>query len=278
VVGAGYIAVELTGIFNALGSDTTLVIRHDIFLRNFDQLLRETLFTEMKAAGVKIVANNSVKEIALINGKKNVHLSDGTLLEGFDAVLVAVGRSPNVENLNLDIAGVKLNDQGYIVVDEYQVTSAENVYAVGDVCGVALLTPVAIAAGRKLSDGVFGGKTGSKLDYNNIPTVVFSHPPIGTVGLTEEEARKKHGDQVKTYKAVFTSMYYAMLQKKVKTGMKLVCVGKEEKVVGIHVIGQGADEMIQGFAVAVKMGATKADLDSTVAIHPTSGEELVTMR
>jgi len=148
----------------------------------------------------------------------------------------------------------------------------------GDVCGVAQLTPVAIAAGRKLSDRLFGGKLESKLDYNDIPTVIFSHPPIGTVGLTEEEARRRHGDEIKVYKATFTPMYYALTQKKVKTAMKIVCLGKEEKVLGIHVIGLGADEMIQGFSVAVKMGARKSDLDATVAIHPTNSEELVTMK
>jgi len=279
VVGAGYIAVELAGIFNALGSDTSLLIRQDMFLRTFEQLCRETLFSEMKSAGVNIVTNSLVKEIVLEkDGKKSVHLVNGKVLEGFDCVLVAIGRQPNVEGLNLDKIGVKLNAKGFIAVDEYQNTDVPNIYALGDACGQAELTPVAVAAGRKLSDRVFGGKEDSKLDYSNIPTVVFSHPPIGTVGMSEEEARAKHGDNVKVYKAVFTPMYHALTTRKVKTAMKLVCLGKEEKLLGIHVIGMGADEMIQGFSVVVKMGGTKSDLDNTVAIHPTSSEELVTMR
>jgi len=195
-----------------------------------------------------------------------------------DCILYAIGRTPNT-HINLEKVGVNLTSSGFIQVDEYQNTTSKNIYALGDVCGRALLTPVAIAAGRKLSDRLFGGHEGAHLDYNNIPTVVFSHPPIGTVGCTEHEARNKYGtENVKIYKTTFTNMYHAVTKRKTKTSMKLVCVGKEEKVVGIHVIGIGADEMIQGFAVAVKMGATKKDLDSTVAIHPTSSEELVTMR
>jgi len=232
----------------------------------------------MKNSGINIVTQSHLKEITVVNGQKNVRLSTGSILEGFDAVLIAIGRQPNVEAIGLETVSVKLNDAGYIAVDEFQNTSCPKIYALGDVCGVAQLTPVAIAAGRKLSDRIFGGNIESKLDYSNIPTVVFSHPPIGTVGITEEQARKQYPDEVKIYKATFTPMYYGLTQKKVKTAMKIVCVGKEEKVVGIHIIGLGSDEMIQGFAVAVKMGAKKADLDNTVAIHPTSSEELVTMR
>ncbi|XP_041315238.1 glutathione reductase, mitochondrial isoform X2 [Pyrgilauda ruficollis] len=175
--------------------------------------------------------------------------------------------------------GVRVDPKGHVLVDEYQNTTRKGIYAVGDVCGRALLTPVAIAAGRKLAHRLFEGKQDSRLDYENIPTVVFSHPPIGTVGLTEEEAVATHGkDNVKIYNTSFTPLYHAVTQRKVKCVMKLVCAGKEEKVVGLHMQGLGCDEMLQGFAVAIKMGATKADLDNTVAIHPTSAEELVTLR
>ncbi|KAM3672206.1 glutathione reductase, mitochondrial isoform 2-T2 [Ammospiza maritima maritima] len=175
--------------------------------------------------------------------------------------------------------GVRMDPKGHVVVDEYQNTTRRGIYAVGDVCGRALLTPVAIAAGRKLAHRLFEGRQDSRLDYENIPTVVFSHPPIGTVGLTEEEAMAIHGkDKVKIYNTSFTPLYHAVTQRKVKCVMKLVCTGKEEKVVGLHMQGLGCDEMLQGFAVAIKMGATKADLDNTVAIHPTSAEELVTLR
>ncbi|MEL7371053.1 MAG: FAD-dependent oxidoreductase, partial [Myxococcota bacterium] len=170
------------------------------------------------------------------------------------------------------------DDEGNIPVDAFQNTNVEGVYAVGDVTGKHQLTPVAIAAGRKLADRVFGGQSDAKLDYENIPTVVFSHPPIGTVGLTEDEAQKLYGDGVKSYSARFTNMYHALTTRKVPTAVKLVCVGSKERVVGAHVIGIGADEMMQGFAVAVRMGATKADLDRTVAIHPTAAEELVTLK
>jgi len=278
VVGAGYIAVELAGILHALGSDVTMIIRQDMFLRTFDQILRETLFDEMKKAGVKILGKQFVKQVQLVNDKKQVTLESGEVIDDVDVLLWAVGRAPHVD-LNLESVGVHVEsgENPHVKVDEYQNTNVPFIYSLGDVTGRVMLTPVAIAAGRKLSDRLFGGKPNSKLDYNNIATVVFSHPPIGTVGLTEEEARLKHQD-VKIYKTTFTNMFYSLSQIKPKTAMKLVCVGKEEKVVGIHVLGLGADEMIQGFGVAVKMGANKSDLDDTVAIHPTAAEELVTMK
>uniref|UniRef100_A0A8B9GNS9 Glutathione reductase n=1 Tax=Astyanax mexicanus TaxID=7994 RepID=A0A8B9GNS9_ASTMX len=200
-------------------------------------------------------------------------------IEGVDCLLWAIGREPNTAGLNLGQMGVDLDSKGHIVVDEFQNTTRKGIYAVGDVCGKALLTPVAIAAGRKLAHRLFEGKADSKVDYSNIPTVVFSHPPIGTVGLTEDEAIKSWGkSSVKTYTTSFTPMYHAITTRKTLCVMKLVCVGKEEKVVGLHMQGVGCDEMLQGFAVAIKMGATKADFDKTIAIHPTSSEELVTMR
>ncbi|CEG78880.1 Putative Glutathione-disulfide reductase [Rhizopus microsporus] len=198
-----------------------------------------------------------------------------------DTVLWAVGRVPNIKKLNLEAVDVKLTEKGHIAVDEYQNTSTPGIYALGDACGRAELTPVAIAAGRKLSDRLFGGEQfkESKLDYENIPTVVFSHPTAGTVGLTEEQARERYGDEnVKVYTSKFINMYFSMLEHKEPTAYKLVVTGPEEKVVGVHILGRGSDEILQGFGVAVRMGATKANFDACVAIHPTAAEELVTMR
>eukprot|EP01097_Dermamoeba_algensis_P009596 TRINITY_DN680_c0_g1_i2.p1 TRINITY_DN680_c0_g1~~TRINITY_DN680_c0_g1_i2.p1 ORF type:complete len:471 (+),score=109.40 TRINITY_DN680_c0_g1_i2:55-1413(+) len=277
VVGAGYIAVELAGIFTALKSDTSLFIRHERPLRTFDKMLQDQVYEEMVNSGTKFVTGVAVKALEKTDQGLFVKTSKDTTEGPFDTVLFAIGRLPNVE-IGLEAAGVKLNDHGFIAVDKFQNTNVPNVYALGDVCGKALLTPVAIAAGRRLSDRLFGNKPEAHLDYDNIPTVVFSHPTIGTVGLTEDEAVHKYGkDKIKVYKSVFTNMYHALTTRKTKTAMKLVCVLPEEKIVGLHVIGLGADEMLQGFAVAVKMGATKKDFDNTVAIHPTAAEEFVTM-
>ena len=186
---------------------------------------------------------------------------------------------PAVEELGLEAAGVRVDEQGFIATDKYQETSAKAVYAVGDVTGRAQLTPVAIAAGRRLSDRVFGGQKDRHLDYEMIPTVIFGRPPVGTVGLSEREARERYGNEhVSVFRASFVPLYHALTREKVRAEMKLVTVGAEERIVGLHVVGQGADEMLQGFAVAVRMGATKKDFDDTVAIHPTSAEEFVTMR
>lgn len=279
VVGSGYIAVELAGIFRALGSDVTIVLRGERLLRRFEPMLRENLMEEMTTAGVSFVSGIEIECIERTpSGALSFRGSDGELRAGFDCLVWAVGRVPNTEGLGLEQAGVKLDADGHIVVDGFQNTSAPRIYAVGDVTGVWPLTPVAIAAGRKLADRLFGGQPEARLDYDNIPTVIFSHPPIGTVGLTEDQARERYGTGVKCYTTRFRNMYHAVTERKTSTAMKVVTVGERQKVVGIHVIGIGADEMIQGFAVAVNMGATKADLDRTVAIHPTAAEELVTLR
>jgi glutathione reductase (NADPH) len=279
VVGSGYIAVELAGVLHALGSEVTLVIRHDSLLRYFDSLLAEKLMAAMTASGVNIVRKMVTRELKRTGGSLELEAADGRTFGGFDTVLWAVGRRPNIEDLGLDSAGVALDAEGFIAVDKYQNTSAPGVYAVGDVTGAPELTPVAIAAGRRLSDRVFGGMADRHLRYDVIPSVVFSHPPIGTVGLSEEDARRRYPNEpIKIYKSEFVSMFYALMDVKPQTAMKLVCVGDDERVVGCHVIGLGADEMIQGFAVAVSMGARKRDFDDTIAIHPTSAEELVTMR
>ncbi|XP_032774649.1 LOW QUALITY PROTEIN: glutathione reductase, mitochondrial [Rattus rattus] len=287
IVGAGYIAVEIAGILSALGSKTSLMIRHDKVLRSFDSLISSNCTEELENAGVEVLKFTQVKEVKKTSSGLELHVVTAlpgrkptmTTIPDVDCLLWAIGRDPNSKGLNLNKLGIQTDDKGHILVDEFQNTNVKGVYAVGDVCGKALLTPVAIAAGRKLAHRLFEGKEDSRLDYDNIPTVVFSHPPIGTVGLTEDEAVHKYGkDNVKIYSTAFTPMYHAVTTRKTKCVMKMVCANKEEKVVGIHMQGIGCDEMLQGFAVAVKMGATKADFDNTVAIHPTSSEELVTLR
>ena len=279
VVGAGYIAVELAGLLKALGSEVSLLLRGEHLLKTFDPMLREMLMEEMLNHGVNILPGMSIERVErAADGNLTIFCPNGQQLTGFDTLIWATGREPRSAELNLAAAGVETDAQGYIPTDTFQNTNIPGIYAVGDVTGRAQLTPVAIAAGRRLGDRLFGGKPGSRLDYDQISTVVFSHPPIGTVGLTEDEARDQHGGAVKCYTSRFTPMYYAIAGRETRTAMKLVCVGAQEKVVGIHIIGQAADEMLQGFAVALRMGATKADFDRTVAIHPTSAEELVTMR
>jgi glutathione reductase (NADPH) len=285
VVGAGYIAVELAGVLNGLGVETHLVVRKHKALRTFDEDISDHLDFEMQRQGIVIHRNtNGLAKIEVEGGKKTVHLvAGGDPIAGADIVLYAPGRLPNTETLNLDKVGVKLvPNRTYIQVDDFQNTTADNIFALGDVCGAVELTPMAIAAGRRLSDRLFGGIAHSKTSYELVPTVVFSHPTIGTVGMTEAQAIAKYGqDNVKVYKSRFPNLYYGIFDMesddKPKTFMKLVCAGKNELVVGLHVIGMGSDEMLQGFGVALKMGATKSDLDSCIAIHPTAAEELVTM-
>ena len=280
VVGSGYIAVELSGVLHALGSQVTVFIRHDALLRHFDPLLGDTLMAAMRGSGIEIVTAMTTRALSRSAGDGiMLEAADGRSFAGFDTVLFAVGRTPWTADTGLENAGVLCDANGYIKVDRYQTTSTPGVYAVGDVTGQAELTPVAIAAGRRLADRVFGGMADRHLDYDVIPTVVFSHPPIGTVGLSEQAARERYPNEtVRVYQTEFVSMFYALTRVKPRTAMKLVTVGAEERVVGCHVIGLGADEMIQGFAVAVTMGARKRDFDDTIAIHPTSAEELVTMR
>lgn len=279
VVGAGYIAVELAGIFAALGVDTSLIVRKQYALRKFDQMVVEMLDVEMRNAGIKIINNTVIDSITKEEDESFTLLTNaGEKLAGYNKVLYAVGRVPFTD-FGLEKLGAKTTVKGHIVVDEFQNTSIPNLLALGDVCGKAELTPVAIAAGRKLAARLFNNEPESKLDYTDIPTVVFSHPTIGTVGLTEAQAREKYGDEnIKIYRSRFGNMYFSMTERKQRTGMKLVCLLPSEKVIGVHLIGMGSDEMLQGFGVAVKMGATKKDFDSCVAIHPTASEELVTMR
>ena len=279
LVGSGYIAVELAGMLNALGSEVTLLVRKDHVLRSFDAMLREQLMERLREDGITVLTETQVRAVArLANGTLNLHCEGQASALRVDTLIWAIGRDPNTDALNLAAAGVTVQPNGVIPVDPFQNTNIPGVYAIGDVTERFHLTPVAIAAGRRLADRLFGGQPDRCLPYENIPTVVFSHPPIGTVGLTEEEARSQYGDAVKIYQTRFRPMYHAFTTRQPPMVMKLVCVGPEEKIVGGHLIGEGADEMLQGFAVAIRMGATKRDFDDTVAIHPTSAEEMVTMR
>ena len=277
VVGAGYIAVELAGMLNSLGSETHLIIRHEKFLRQFDSIISDTLTDYMSQTGLHLHKSSNVKRVAgEKGGPLTLTLDTGHTLV-VDQLIWAIGRRPNTDKLGLDAAGIKTDERGQIVTDKYQNTNVPRVYSVGDVQGKLELTPVAIAAGRSLSNRLFGGPqfADDHLDYDNVPTAVFSHPPSGTVGISEEEARQRF-DKVTIYRTRFTAMYYGVLQHKAPTAYKIVCVGDEQRVVGVHLVGQGSDEIIQVLGIAVKMGATKKNFDETVAVHPTSAEELVT--
>lgn len=279
VVGAGYIAVEIAGVMHALGAETHLVVRKHAPLRSFDPMLVDTLLEVIKTEGPELHTQAVPQRVEKhADGSLTLHLEDGRSLH-VDCLIWAIGRKPATDRLNLDASGVELDDRGYIRVDMYQNTNVPGVYAVGDNTGRIELTPVAVAAGRRLSERLFNNKPNEHLNYDNVPTVVFSHPPIGTVGLTEPQAIEQYGEaNVKVYTSSFTAMYTAVTQHRQPCRMKLVCIGAEQKIVGIHGIGFGMDEILQGFAVAMKMGATKRDFDNTVAIHPTAAEEFVTMR
>lgn len=280
IVGAGYIAVELAGVFNSLGVNTHLFVRQHAPMRNQDPLIVDTLLEVLAQDGIELHTQATPQEVVKnADGSLTLKLQDGRETS-VESLVWAIGREPATDKINLEAAGVETNERGFIKVDKFQNTNVPNIYAVGDIIeGGIELTPVAVAAGRRLSERLFNNKPNEHLDYSLVPTVVFSHPPIGTVGLSEPKAIEQYGaENVKVYKSSFTAMYTAVTQHRQPCRMKLVCVGEGEKVVGLHGIGFGVDEMIQGFAVAIKMGATKADFDNTVAIHPTGSEEFVTMR
>jgi glutathione reductase (NADPH) len=277
IAGTGYVAVELAGVFAALGSEVIVLARYDSVLRSFDPMLQAVLIEEWKKSGVALVTGARPTEVRGEPHALEILTEKGGRFAG-DCLVWAIGRIPATADLGLEAAGVTVDDFGFIPTDGYQDTNVASVHAIGDVTGREALTPVAIAAGRRLADRLFGGIPDRRLDYENIATVIFSHPPIGTVGMTENEARARYGDAMKVYESRFTGLYNAITRVRPVSAMKLVTAGPEERVVGCHVIGQGADEMMQGFALAVRMGATKRDFDDTVAIHPTSAEELVTMR
>jgi glutathione reductase (NADPH) len=286
VIGAGYIAVEMAGIFEALGSETHLFFRGEGVLRGFDPFIQENLMEALQNHGPTLHPLSTPASI-----KKE---SDGTLTysttegpdgkpceySGFDCILCSIGRRPVTDVLDLDKAGVETTAGGFIKVDEYENTNVDGILAIGDATTTGYeLTPVALAAGRRLGDRLFGGEARARIEYETIGTVVFSHPPIGVIGLTEPQAKKEFGeDNIVVKTAKFGSMLYAFNEDehKVKTGLKLVLKLPEERIVGMHIIGPYSDEIMQGFAVAVRMGATRADFEASVAIHPTIGEELVT--
>ncbi|HFE37781.1 MAG TPA: glutathione-disulfide reductase [Gammaproteobacteria bacterium] len=279
IIGSGYIAVEIAGVLNALGSEVSLLLRGQHILGRFDALMRETLTEEMINNGINILSCIKLQSIQKNDqGKLTLQGGNGYQINDVDAVIWAIGRRPLSSRINLISAGIETDRNGFIPTDDFQNTCIKGIYAIGDVTGRAALTPVAVAAGRRLADRLFAGMPERKVDYQNIPSVVFSHPPIGTIGLTENEARKIHGAAVKVYQSRFTPMFYSLTDQPQKTAMKLITVGAKETIVGCHIIGQAADEMLQGFAVAIRMGASKKDFDDTIAIHPTSAEELVTLK
>ncbi|MDD7363051.1 MAG: glutathione-disulfide reductase [Peptoniphilus sp.] len=278
VIGGGYIGTELSGFLAGMGVDTRLLVRKDRILRKFDPFVTDALTDELINIGVDLRFETSAASFKKVDGGVEITFTDGDKAT-FERVIWAAGVRPNVDDLGLENTDVEIDERGRIVSDDYECTAEEGIYAFGDVTGKLDLTPVAIAAGRRLSDRLFGGEKDAHLNYENVPTVIFSHPPIGTVGLTLKAAEEKYGkENVKAHTSSFTDMRSSVSGHPMASKMMLVCAGEDEKIVGIHALGAGVDEMMQGFAVAVKMGATKADFDATVAIHPTSAEELVTMR
>lgn len=302
LVGSGYIAIELASLLARLGSEVHLFMRKDHPLRKFDTMLGEQMALRLAQSGVSLHKNTLVKKLtgepknitvhyttpnhkeaalSLASKKNGDTVSKSDKLDksetNFQFVLWAIGRAPNTDNLNLEKAGLRLDP--CLRTNEYEETDVSGIYAVGDIACKAELTPAAIEAGRKLSDRLFGKMKNAKADYENIPTVIFSHPPAATVGLSESAAIEKYGNEnVKVYQAQFVNMYYAPLDQKPKSTMKMVVLLPQEKVLGVHLIGEGVDEMMQGIAVAVKMGASKKDFDNTMAIHPTASEEFVLLR
>ncbi len=277
VIGGGYIGTELAGVFAALGSRVEMYLAGRKPLAHFDPFIGDRLTEALEQAGIRLYAGEATA-VARDGDGFRVTGSNGEA-GSYDAVLAAIGRIPYIEDLNLPAPGVELDAGGAVKVNDLAETNAEHVYAVGDVTGRAhALTPVAIAAGRRLADRLFGGKSPRPIDPRWIPSVVFSHPPVGAVGLTETQARELYGDEVKTYTSEFTPLSSALVPHEQKAAVKLIVHGSDEHVIGLHVIGDGADELTQGFAVAIRVGATKRDFDETIAIHPTTAEEIVTLR
>ncbi len=279
IAGGGYIAVELAGILRALGAEVDLFVRGPRLLDGFDDELADVLAARLRAHGIGLVHGREIAAVERAGtGLLSLQFGGGGRHDEVDVLVWATGRQPNSANLGLEAAGVAVDAHGYIRVDEWQDTAVAGVHALGDVTGRIALTPVATASARCLADRLFGAKPGAKLDYDNVPTVVFFTEPVGSVGLGEREARKRYGEAVSIYRTQFTPMRHRLVGVERPTFMKLVCVGADERIVGIHMVGHAVDEILQGFAVAVKLGARKADFDATVAIHPTAAEELVLMR
>ena len=279
VVGGGYIALELAMLMDGLGSEVSVLHQAWPVLEGFDSTIQKALRKQMEDDNITLYDDEIIAKIEKQSDDKlTIHFTNGESISDVEALIWAIGRRPNLDDIGLENTDVELSSRGTVVVDDYEKTTVDGIYAIGDVIGKAPLTPVAIAAGRRLGDRLYGGKPERKMSYDNIATVMFTHPPIGTIGMSEEKAREVHGDAIKVYQTDFVPLYHQLTRHKVKTHMKLIVLGEEEKVIGCHVIGLGADEMLQGFAVAIRMGATKADFDDTIAIHPVSAEELVTMK
>jgi len=276
VVGGGYIAVEFAGIFNGIGTQTTLVYRGPQILRGFDEDIANHLSKEIDKKGINLLLNSDIESIKLTpSGEKQVTFKDGSQ-QTVDCVLYATGRSPNTDALKLDNAGIKQGKKGEIIVDKYSKTNIDSVYAVGDVTDRIALTPVATMEGHAFADTVFGNNE-RIADHDNVPSAVFSQPPIGSVGLSEQQAREKYSN-IDTYSSEFRILKHSITPNTERTLMKLIVDADSDKVVGAHMIGHDAAEIMQGIAIAIKSGASKADFDATVGIHPSSAEEFCTMR
>lgn len=277
VVGGGYIAVEFAGIFHGLGAQTSLLYRKDLFLRGFDRSVREHLRDELTRKGLDLQFNSDIARIdKQADGSLAATLKDGRVLEA-DCVFYATGRRPQLDNLGLENVSVALDERGYVKVDEAYGTSEPSIHAIGDVIGRVQLTPVALAEGMALARKLFRPEEYRPVDYKLIPTAVFSLPNIGTVGLTEDEARSA-GHKVKVFESRFRPMKLTLTESQERTLMKLIVDAESDKVLGCHMVGPDAGEMLQGIAIALKAGATKRVFDETIGIHPTAAEEFVTMR
>lgn len=276
IVGGGYVAVEFAHIFHGMGSKVTLCYRGDLFLRGFDDDMREALREEMEKQGIALKFECDLSAVEKDGKNLRARLSTGEAIHA-DSILSAIGRVPNTDGLGLDTVGIKTAKNGQIIINDQYQTNVENVYALGDVANQWNLTPVATAEGQTLARRLFGGQKDAKLTYENIATAIFSQPPIATVGYSERQATEK-GYDITVFKARFRSMKFILAERDEKILMKLVVDKKTDKVLGVHMIGLDAPEIMQGFAVALNAGATKADFDRTIGIHPTSAEEFVTMR
>jgi glutathione reductase (NADPH) len=277
VVGGGYIAVEFAGIYAALGARTTLIYRGPLLLRGFDDDVRRFVAVELEKKGIELRFERQIDSIAADGESRVLQLDDGSSMES-DLVFYATGRTPSTRGLGLEALGVALNPRGGIVVDEYYRSSVDNLYAIGDVIDREQLTPVAIAEGMCIANNLFTEHPPRTVDYGLIPTAVFCQPNIATIGVTEQVARKHHGDDIEVYAADFKPMKHTLTGRDERTLMKLVVRRSDDRVIGAHMVGPEAGEIIQGLAVAMTAGATKAHFDATIGIHPTAAEEFVTMR
>ena len=275
IYGSGYIALEFAGIFNGLGARTHLIYRSDLPLRGFDDDVRAHMATALTDRGIFLHPETTIDQVTAENSGKQAHLSDGSRLV-IDQIMAATGRRPNTTNLGLDDLGVKLGKQGEIIVDEMSQTNLPSIYAIGDVTNRINLTPVAIAEGHAFADSEFGNLI-RQADHVNVASAVFSQPPIASIGLSEAAAKKAYGE-ITVFESQFRAMKNTISGREEKTYMKLIVDKPTDSVVGVHMMGPDCGEIMQGIAIAVKMGATKADFDATIGIHPTAAEEFVTMR